>query len=55
MNTKQNPTGLTALAVTVLVWVALQLGVDLPAEVAVAIVGLAAGGVSYFTPRNVDS
>lgn len=51
MNARQNPTGLSAMAVTVLIWIALQAGVDIPAEVAVSIVGLVAGGVSYFTPR----
>lgn len=52
MNTKQNPAGLSALAVTVIVWAALQVGLEIPPEVAAAIVGLAAGAVSYFTPRT---
>lgn len=52
MNRRQNPTGLSAMAVTVLIWAALQAGVEIPAEVAVAIVGLVAGGVSYLTPRD---
>lgn len=51
MNARQNPAGLSAMAVTVLVWAALQAGVQIPAEVAAAIVGLVAGTVSYFTPR----
>ncbi len=51
MNRRQNPAGLSAAAVTVLVWIGLLAGVDIPAEVAVSIVGLVAGGVSYFTPR----
>lgn len=52
MNARQNPTGLSAMATTVLVWVALKAGVEIPAEVAVSIVGLVAGAVSYFTPRD---
>lgn len=48
---QQHPTGLAALASTVLVWVVQQAGVDMPAEVAAAVVGLVAGVVSYFTPR----
>ena len=51
MNPRQNPTGLSAMAVTVLLWAALQAGLEIPAEVAAAIFGLAAGLVSYFTPR----
>ena len=51
MNVQQNPAGLSAMAVTVLVWAALQFGVEIPADVAAAIVGIVAGGVSYFTPR----
>ena len=52
MNTRQNPAGLSAAATTVLVWTALQLGVEIPAEVAAAIVGIIATAVSYFTPRT---
>lgn len=52
MNTRQNPAGLSAMATTVIVWAALQAGVEIPAEVAAAIVGLVAGGVSYFSPRT---
>lgn len=51
MNRQQNPTGLSAMAVTVLVWIALQAGIEIPAEVAASIVGVVAGVVSYFTPR----
>ncbi|MCK9250653.1 MAG: hypothetical protein M0P31_16950 [Solirubrobacteraceae bacterium] len=46
-----HPTGTAALATTVLVWIAQAIGVDLPAEVAVAIVGLVAVLVSAVTPR----
>lgn len=53
MNTKQNPTGLAALGVTVLVWCAGLAGLTIPFEVAAAIVGLTAAAVSYFSPRNV--
>lgn len=52
MNTTQNPAGLTGLAATVIVWIALLLGVEIPAEVAAAISGLLAAAVSYFTPRS---
>ena len=52
MTPAQNPAGLSAMAVTVIVWAALQAGVEIPAEVAAAIVGLSAGAVSYFTPRQ---
>jgi hypothetical protein len=41
----------TSMGGTVLVWVAKQyLGLDIPTEVAVAIIGLAAGLVGYLTP-----
>ncbi len=53
MNTKQNPTGVAALAATVLIWAASVAGVAIPQEVAAAIVGLVAAAVSYLTPRNV--
>ena len=39
------------MAATVLIWGASLAGVEVPGEVAAAIVGLAAGLVSYFTPR----
>lgn len=54
MNPKQNPTGLAAMGTTVLVWAAIQVGVELPNLVAAAIVGLVAGAVSYFTPRHPE-
>lgn len=50
----QHPTGLTAALTTILVWTALQLGVNIPAEVAVAIVGVLTTLVSYFTPRTTQ-
>lgn len=46
-----HPTGTTAAAVVVLLWIASSLGLDLPADVAVAIVGLATVVVSWLTPR----
>lgn len=52
--TRQHPTGLAAAATTVLVWIVAQAGVDMPPEVAAATVGLVAGVVSYFTPRNAE-
>lgn len=53
MNTKQNPAGLTAAAGIVLVWVAKQVGLDLPSDVALNIALLVTVAVSYFSPRNV--
>ncbi|MBS3928044.1 MAG: hypothetical protein KGZ65_06230 [Sphingomonadales bacterium] len=50
----QHPTGLTAALTTILVWGALKLGVEIPAEVAVAIVGVLTTIVSYFTPRTTQ-
>lgn len=52
MNRQQNPAGLTALGVTVLVWIASVAGLTIPQEVAAAVVGLTAGVVSYFSPRS---
>ncbi|WP_320672395.1 hypothetical protein [Patulibacter defluvii] len=49
--TTNHPAGLAAAAVTVLVWLASVLGLDLPPEVAAAIVGLAVGAVSLRAPR----
>lgn len=49
--TTEHPTGTATAAVTVLVYIAQALGLDLPAEVAVAIVGLVAVLVSAVTPR----
>lgn len=49
--TTNHPTGITAALTTILVWAALQLGVEIPTEVAVAIVGVLTTIVSYFTPR----
>lgn len=46
-----HPTGTAAGAATVLVWIVSQFGVDVPAEVAAAAVGLIAVVVSVFTPR----
>ena len=48
---ERHPAGLTALGVTVLVWAATQLGVEIPADVAAALVRPVAAGVTYFTPR----
>lgn len=53
MNTTQNPAGLTALAVMVLVWAGGLAGLDIPAEIAAAIVALTTALVSKFTPRPV--
>lgn len=53
MNRTQNPTGLAALGVTVLIWAASLAGLSIPQEVAASIVGLVAAAVSYFSPRNV--
>lgn len=50
----QHPTGLTAALTTILVWAALRLGVEIPPEVAVAIVGVVTTIVSYFTPRTTQ-
>lgn len=55
MTPENNPAGLSALAVMVLVWVLSLIGVDIPTEVAAAAVGLVAGIVSYFSPRETES
>lgn len=55
MNRENNPAGLSALAVMVLVWVLSLLGVDIPEAVAAAAVGLVAGVVSYFNPRESEA
>ena len=47
-----HPTGLSAAAATVIVWIATQAGLEVTPEVAAAFVGVIAGIVSYFTPRN---
>lgn len=52
MNVQQNPAGLSALGVTVLIWIGTLAGLEIPGEVAASIVGLFAAGVSYFTPRD---
>lgn len=52
--TVQHPTGVVALATTLLVWVVEQAGLGLPAAVAAAFVGLAAAAVSYLTPRVAE-
>lgn len=49
--TTQHPTGTAAAATTVLIWLAATLGLQIPAEVAAAIVGLVAVAVSAVTPR----
>lgn len=48
----QRPATTTAAAATVLVWLATLLGVELSAEVAVAIVALATAAVGRVTPRR---
>lgn len=55
VNREGNPAGLSALAVMVLVWVLSLLNVDIPTEVAAAAVGLVAGVVSYFNPRESEA
>lgn len=52
---QQHPTGVAAFGATVLIWIAGQAGLEIPPDVAAAIVGLAAAGVSCFTPRNIDA
>ena len=54
MNPQRNPAGLSALAVMVLVWIFTLLNVEIPTEVAAAMVGLVAGGVSYFNPKESE-
>lgn len=49
---EERPATTTAAATTVLVWLATLLGVDLSAEVAVAIVALATAAVGRVTPRR---
>lgn len=49
----QHPTGLSTAATVVLLWIASSLGLDLPADVAVAIVLLVSVAVSAVTPRRV--
>lgn len=48
---QNHPTGLSAAAATVIVWIATQAGLDVTPEVAAAFVGVIAGVVSYFSPR----
>jgi energy-converting hydrogenase Eha subunit A len=50
--TQQHPTGLTAMGTTVLIWVLGACGVDMPPEVAAAVVGLTSALMSAFTPRT---
>ena len=52
--TKNHPTGLAAFASTILVYILTQLGVDIPAEVSAAIVGLVSILVSALSPRVVE-
>lgn len=52
MTARQHPTGLAAMATTVLVWALDAAGVTMPAEVAASLVGLVAAVVSAFTPRT---
>ena len=47
----QHPTGIAAFISTILIYVLAQVGVDLPPEVAAAVVGLAAVAVSAISPR----
>lgn len=49
---EERPATTTATATTVLVWLATLLGVELSAEVAVAIVALATAAVGRVTPRR---
>ena len=49
---QKHPAGLTALATTALVMLAQRLDVELSADEAAVIVGLAAAVVSLFTPRT---
>lgn len=49
---QQHPAGLTAMATTVLVWALPQAGVDMPAEVAASLVGIATIIVSARNPRT---
>lgn len=53
MNRREHPTGLAALAAAACVLAARRLNVELSADEAAVLVGLVAGLVSKFTPRNV--
>jgi putative flippase GtrA len=44
--------GIGGAAALVIIWVAGLLGLDVPAEVAAAIVGLVSFGVAYFVPQR---
>lgn len=48
---QQHPTGLAAMATTVLVWALDAAGVTMPPEVAASCVGIISVIVSAFTPR----
>lgn len=52
MSPRQHPAGLSALAATGLVLLAARFQVELSGEEAAVLVGLVAGLVSKFTPRN---
>lgn len=51
---RQRPAGTAGLLATALILLLSQLGVDLPADAAVAIVGLVGAAVSIFTPRLIQ-
>jgi energy-converting hydrogenase Eha subunit A len=53
--TQQHPTGLTAMGTTILIWVLGAAGVDMPPEVAAAVVGLTSALMSAFTPRTAEA
>lgn len=51
---QNHPTGIAAFVSTILVYVLSQAGVDLPPEVAAAVVGLVSVIVSALSPRNTS-
>jgi hypothetical protein len=50
----KRPTGITAAVASLLVIVAAQIGLDLSAEEAAAVIGALSAVVSWFTPRVTE-